>query len=64
MAFVVVGYAVYSPLIDGKGRSKRDIQISQRFTARAAAEAFCELARKGPYPKAVVRDVMKHDDIN
>lgn len=64
MAFVVVGFMVVDVDIDKKtGGEKRDKQISQRFQTRAAAEDFCELAKKCGHPRARVREVMKHDDI-
>lgn len=64
MAFVVVGYVVVTEVLGRNGLpSGRDKMISQRFACRSAAEAFRDLARKGPYPKARVDEVWKHDDL-
>jgi hypothetical protein len=65
MAFVVVGFMVYAPGPRKRdGTLGREKQISKQYAVRAAAELFCEIARKGDYPEAFVREVMKHDDIN
>lgn len=61
MAFVVVGFAVFAQEKDGKGVVKREKQVSPRYTCKSAADQWCELARKGPYPGAVVREIMKHE---
>lgn len=62
MAFVVVGYMVMTQEKDSKGVLKRDKPLSKQYSCRSAADLFCEMAKKDN-PTAVVREVMKHDDI-
>lgn len=65
MAFVVVGFQVVTDALGRNGKpTGRDKPISQCFASRDAADTFCALARKlGPYYKARVIEVMKHDDL-